>query len=91
LLRNLSAKAARECIFKPKTEKEALHEIRNDIEDRDILPSQNVRLSRMQCFHIAAFINAFGLLVTEKHDQYIHTLKDERKHSSVFSPTFQRS
>jgi len=40
-------------------------------------------LLRVQYFHIVAFINTLGLLLTGKHIQIHHVLKDKRLHSTV--------
>jgi hypothetical protein len=64
LLRDLNAKVGREDIFKLTIGNESLHEIRNDNGVRvvNFATSKKISLSKVQCSHIATFINILGHL-----------------------------
>jgi hydroxypyruvate isomerase len=63
LLGDLNAKVGREDIFKPTIGNESLHKIINDNGVRVVyLPHLKISLSKVQCSHIATFINILGHL-----------------------------
>jgi hypothetical protein len=63
LLGDFNVKVGRKDIFKPTIGNESLHETSNDNGVRVI----NFATSRVQCSHIAKFINTLGLLLMAKH------------------------
>jgi hypothetical protein len=66
LLGDFNAKVGRDDIFKPTIGKESLHKISNDNGIRVvILPHLKISLSKVQCPHIATFINILGRLQME--------------------------
>jgi len=67
LLRDFNTDVGREDIFKPTIENESLHEISTDNGVKVVNSTTPNNLSRVQCPHIATFINTLGLLLMEKH------------------------
>jgi hypothetical protein len=68
LLGNFNEKIGREDTFKPTTVNESLHEINNNNNNNNNNNGVRVvnfatpkNLSRVQCYHIATFINPLGL------------------------------
>jgi hypothetical protein len=63
LLGDLNAEVGREDIFKPTFGKESLHEISNDNGVRAVnFATSKISLSKVQCSHIAPFINILAHL-----------------------------
>jgi hypothetical protein len=60
LLGDFNSKVGRKDIFKPTIGNESLHEISNDI---GVKSSQEILLSKVQCFHIVTFVNLLGHLL----------------------------
>jgi hypothetical protein len=71
LLGGSSPKVGREDILKPTIANENLHEISNDNRVRAVNTAILKNLSRIQCSHIATFINTLGFLMQKWSDHIL--------------------